>query len=106
MDLTHDNLQLAGLHIPDTGSGPFADMNEATAAGYDTLNPVTGVYQIGVVIEGAFVPIITEKASLIYDLIASKQAQVSSPSSDSASATGSSGMSAGNEPAVSTPPQG
>lgn len=68
-DYTHTGLELVGRHIPDQGSGPFNNMSEAQAAGYDTVNPVTGMYEIGAVIDGVFVPIIAEKASLIFDRI-------------------------------------
>ena len=69
-DYTHSKLQVVGRHVPDANSGPFTSMQDAQAAGYDVLNPVTGLYQIGVEIEGAFVPILSEKASLIMDQIA------------------------------------
>src|SRR5690348_12610932 len=76
-DYTHTDLQLVGRHVPDAAGGPFENMNQATAAGHDVLNPVTGMYEIGVVIEGAFVPLIAEKASLVFDRIdaARQQAQ-------------------------------
>lgn len=76
-DYTHDNLQIVGRHVPDPGAGPFDNAQQAAAMGYDTLNPVTGTYEIGVIIEGAFVPIISEKASLVFDRIdnAAQQAQ-------------------------------
>lgn len=68
-DYTHTDLQLVGRHVPDEGSGPFENAQQAQVAGYDTMNPVTGTYEIGVVVEGAFVPLISEKASLIFDRI-------------------------------------
>lgn len=68
-DYTHDNLTVVGRHVPDPGGGPFQNMQEAMAAGHDTLSPVTGTYQIGVVIDGGFVPLLTEKASLVFDAI-------------------------------------
>lgn len=68
-DYTHDNLTLVGRHVPETPDGGFANMQEAQAAGHDTLNPVTGMYEIGVVIDGAFVPIFADKASLVFDRI-------------------------------------
>jgi len=76
-DFTHTDLQLVGRHVPDPLGGPFENAQQAQAAGYDTLNPVTGTYEIGVVIEGAFVPLISEKASLVFDRIdvAKQQAQ-------------------------------
>lgn len=68
-DYTHTDLQLVGRHVPDPNGGPFENAQQAQAAGYDTMNPVTGTYEIGVVIEGAFVPLISEKASLVFDRI-------------------------------------
>lgn len=68
-DLTHTDLQLVGRHVPDPNAGPFDNAQQAQAAGYDTMNPVTGTYEIGAVIEGAFVPLISEKASLVFDRI-------------------------------------
>lgn len=70
----YDNLQLVGRHVPEPGVGPFANAQEAQAAGYDTLNPVTGMYEIGALIDGQFVVIISEKAGLIFDQIAQGKA--------------------------------
>ena len=74
-DYTHTGLELVGRHVPDPGAGPFDNAQQASAMGYDTLNPVSGTYEIGVVIEGAFVPIVSEKASLIFDRIDSAKQQ-------------------------------
>jgi|ERR1041385_9142398 hypothetical protein len=63
------NLQLVGRHVPDANSGPFSNAQEAQAAGHDTLNPVTGVYQFGAMIDGAFVPLLTVKASEVFDAV-------------------------------------
>lgn len=68
-DYTHEKLQVVGRHVPDPAGGPFKNMQEALAAGHDTLNPVTGMYELGVVIDGAFVPLVSEKASLVFDRI-------------------------------------
>lgn len=68
-DYTHTDLQIVGRHVPDPNGGPFENAQQAQSAGYDTMNPVTGTYEIGVEIEGAFVPIVSEKASLIFDRI-------------------------------------
>lgn len=68
-DFTHTGLEVVGRHVPDANSGPFATIQDAMAAGYDVLNTVSGTYEIGVVIDGAFVPIISEKASLVFDRI-------------------------------------
>lgn len=74
-DYTHTNLELVGRHVPDPGAGPFDNAQQASSMGYDTLTPITGTYEIGVVIEGAFVPLISEKASLIFDRIDTAQQQ-------------------------------
>src|SRR5215472_12601715 len=72
--MAYDTLQLAGRHVPDENSGPFSSMQEAQAAGYDVLNPVTGFYEIGALIDGQFVTILSEKASLIFDQVAAAKA--------------------------------
>lgn len=76
-DYTHTGLEIVGRHVPEPGAGPFDNAQQASAMGYDTMTPVTGTYEIGVIIEGAFVPIISEKASLVFDRIdtAAQQAQ-------------------------------
>jgi hypothetical protein len=85
IDYTHTKLQVVGRHVPDANSGPFTDAQEAQLAGYDTLNPVTGTYEIGVLIEGAFVPIISEKASLVFDRVSQAATQSDTPESESGS---------------------
>lgn len=75
MDVTHDNLTIVGRHVPDPSGGPFTNMQDAQAAGHDTINPVTGTYEIGAMIEGAFVPLISEKASLVFDRISAARQQ-------------------------------
>lgn len=65
----YDTLQLVGRHVPDEGSGPFKNMAEATAAGHDTVNPTTGVYQIGVLVDGAFVTLLEESAGRFHNLV-------------------------------------
>lgn len=62
----YDKLKIVGRHIPDDNSGPFNSMAEAVARGHDTLNPTTGVYQIGVVLDGGFVPIYEDHAAHFY----------------------------------------
>lgn len=82
-DYTHEKLQVVGRHVPEEGGGPFDNMQQAQAAGHDTLNPTTGMYEIGVLIEGAFVPLVTEKASLVFDKIEqAKQAKSAAASSE------------------------
>ena len=65
----YDTLTLVGRHVPDEGSGPFKNMQEATAAGHDTINPTTGVYQIGVLVDGAFVTLLEESAGRFANLV-------------------------------------
>ena len=73
-DYTHPKLVVHGRHVPEPNAGPFNNAQEAQDAGYDSLNPTTGVYEIGVEIEGQFVPLISEKASLVFDRIAAGKA--------------------------------
>ena len=83
-DYTHDKLKVVGRHVPDANGGPFNNAQEAQAAGHDTLNPVTGMYEIGVEIDGAFVPLLTEKASTVFDAIElAKQKAADAKQSDS-----------------------
>lgn len=96
-DNTHDNLEIVGRHVPDAMVDAQGNPASPLALGYDTPSPVTGTYQIGVMIEGAFIPIISEKASLVFDRIdvakhqaAEQQAsqQQSQPDSGSSMQTG------------------
>lgn len=64
-----DNLTLTAIHAPEPNGGPFTSIQDALAHGYDTMNPVTGTIQIGVTIDGAFIPLFVEKASLVHDAI-------------------------------------
>lgn len=63
----YDTLQLVGRHIPDE-----PDPNRPTP--HDTPNPVTGNYQIGVLYDGAFVPILEESAGRFFHLVEQAQA--------------------------------
>jgi hypothetical protein len=65
-DEQYDKLNLVGRHVPDENGGPFNTMAEANARGHDSLNPTTGYYQIGVVLDGGFVPIYEDHASHFY----------------------------------------
>lgn len=65
---TYDKLQLVGRHVPDPNGGPFASMQEAQAAGHDSINPLTGVYQIGVIVDGGFVVLLEESAGRFFHL--------------------------------------
>ena len=49
--------------VPGDNGGPFKTMQEANAAGHDTLTPVTGTYRVGVVDQGAFIPFFEAAAS-------------------------------------------
>jgi len=62
-DNGYDKLELVGRHVPSEGGGPFKSMAEALARGHDTLTPTTGVYQIGVIHDGGFVPIYEDHAA-------------------------------------------
>lgn len=84
----YDTLQLVGRHLPADNSGPFKTAQEAQTAGYDTLNPVTGVYQIGVLVDGGFVPIIEEQAAHYFHLVG--VAKQNAPQQDAPPADGGS----------------
>lgn len=75
-------LKIVGRHVPDPGAGPFADAQEAQKAGYDTLNPTSGMYEIGVLLEGAFITLISEKASLVFDKVDQAKAQAQQQQAD------------------------
>lgn len=68
-DSQYDSLQLVGRHVPGENSGPFKSLVEARDAGHDTLAPVTGTYEIGVLVDGAFVTIFEESAGRFHNLI-------------------------------------
>ena len=105
-DYTHTDLQIVGRHVPDANAGPFDNAQQAQAAGYDTLNPVTGTYEIGVVIEGAFVPLISEKASLIFDRINVAADQAQQSKTNAPVETGPQSDQAQTPPASTEQPQG
>ena len=87
MTPSYDTLQLVGRHVPADNSGPFKNMAEAVAAGHDTIKPVTGVYEIGVMVDGAFVTLFEESAGRFFNLVevAKGQQQSDDPSSQSES---------------------
>ena len=73
-DPGYETLTVAGRHVPDANGGPFKSIQDAQAAGHDTVNPTTGTYQIGVVKESHFVPIIEDAAArFVHFLEAAKQ---------------------------------
>jgi hypothetical protein len=72
-DYTHTGLEVVGRHVPDEWDGKGENP-------HDTANPVTGKYQVGVIIEGVFVPIAERKASgLFADIERAKSARASKP---------------------------
>ena len=67
-DKGYESVSLGIRHLPADNSGPFNTIAEAQAAGHDTLNPTTGVVQVGVIHEGQFVPIIEDAAARFFHL--------------------------------------
>lgn len=74
-DYTHANLKLHGRHVPEEWDGRGDNP-------YDTAEPTTGFYEIGVEIDGAFVPLSRIKAGKVFDAIelAKSQAKSAKPS--------------------------
>ena len=73
-DYTHPNLTLHGRHVPEKwdGRGDYP---------YDTADPLTGMYELGVEIDGAFVPLVRVKAGKVFDAIElAKSQQTTEPS--------------------------
>lgn len=78
-DDTTRTVTLAARYVAGPNGGPFTSMQDAVAAGHDTLNPETGTYQVGVVDDGVFIPIYEDAAAHIFGLIAAgKAAQAAS----------------------------
>jgi hypothetical protein len=95
--------KLVAKHTPDENGGPFSSIQDAIKAGYDTVNPVTGVVTVGIETNGAFIPIMTEKASLVYDAI--ELAKANAPADDGSSSAASSTPDQGSsEPTPDTGP--
>lgn len=69
MQSEYTSVELVAKHFPESNSGPFTSIQDALAQGYDVVNPVTGVVQIGVMLDGALIPLLSEKASLVHDAI-------------------------------------
>ena len=61
--------------VPADGVGPFSTINEAQAAGYDVINPVTGAFVVAVVVDGAPVAIIEEQAAHVRHLVDAAKAR-------------------------------
>lgn len=75
-DHLYTNVPVHVRHIPEPGSGPFSNADDARRAGYDTVNPVTGVVQVGVEIDGHFLVLLERKApGVLADVKRAKQAQ-------------------------------
>lgn len=72
-DAQYDTLQIVGRHIPDDNSGPFQSMAEAVARGHDTLSPTTGVYQVGFLKDGDFVPFYEDSAAHVFEQLANSK---------------------------------
>lgn len=61
-DLTHKNVKLAGRHLPEKHS-------EVVSAHERQTVELPGTYEIGAVIEGAFIPIARLKAAEVLEAI-------------------------------------
>lgn len=80
--------------------GPFNNMAEAQAAGYDTLDPATGIVQIGVEVDGAFFPLDALKAGLFFQQLdaARQQQQQQEQAQQAAQQSGTSDQPQGTQP--------
>ena len=67
-------VQLAYRHVPEEFGGPFSDMREAQNAGHDTLNPTTGIVQLGILVEGGFAPLWEDSAGRFFHLVETAKA--------------------------------
>lgn len=103
---TYDTLTLVGRHVPDPAGGPFESMDHARAAGHDVINPVTGMYEIGAIIEGAFVPLLVEKASLVFDRIERAKGNAAPMTANEPTETGPQADEHGTYPSSTDQPQG
>ena len=75
-DNLYENLPVHLRHVPEPGSGPFEHADAARAAGYDTINPVTGVIQVGVEVNGHFLVLFERKApGVLADIKRAQQQQ-------------------------------
>lgn len=68
-DNGYDTLTLVGRHVPEPMVNAAGNPASPQELGHDTINPVTGMYEVGALIDGAFVVIFSEKASLVFDQI-------------------------------------
>ena len=62
LDFTHTGLQVVGKHTPEFS-------NETDANNNTVQIELPGTYQLGVLIEGVFVPFLSEKAGKILGII-------------------------------------
>ena len=74
-DYTHTGLSIVGRHVPDEWDGKGESP-------YDNADPVTGFYELGVEVEGVFVPILRRKASGLFKDIARAKAAGTSTTSE------------------------
>lgn len=99
MESNYESVQVVARHLPEDNGGPFTSIQDALAHGYDVLNPVTGFVQIGVMLDGAFIPLLSEKASLVHDAI--EVAKANAVANDApGSGTPGSGQAGGGEQPV------
>ena len=106
MESEYTSVQVVARHVPEPNGGPFASIQDAIAQGYDTLAPVTGYVQIGVMLDGAFIPVISEKASLVHDAIELAKANAAQAAQAQSDVAAAGQAPATAEPAAPTQPQG
>jgi hypothetical protein len=102
----YDTLTLVGRHVPDPMVNAQGNPASPQELGHDTVNPVTGVYEIGAMIDGAFVPIMVEKASLVFDRIALAKQNAPQAQENAPTETGPQSEQVSSPPAPSDQPQG
>jgi hypothetical protein len=100
----YDTLTLVGRHVPEPMVNASGNPASPQELGYDTTEPTTGTYEIGALIDGAFVPIVIEKASLIFDAVA--LAKQNAPAAAQPNEPAETGPLAGQGDTPPTPPQG
>ena len=105
-DYTHTGLELVGRHVPEPMVNAAGNAATHKELGHDATDPVTGMYEIGVLIEGAFVPIMVEKASLVYDRIQLAKDSAPEPEENAPVETGPQSDLAAGEPGTSEHDQG
>lgn len=103
---SYDTLTLVGRHVPDAMVNAQGVQASPQELGYDTINPVTGTYEIGALIDGQFVPMISEKASLIFDKVQAAKDAAAAQEQAAPAATDPGAPVAPAAPADPTQPQG